>query len=63
MEERTSGKHCKGTNIVPFSIHHVDELLKDLNLELPRSIRILQWLRTVRASDFANVRRRFMARG
>ena len=55
MEERTHGKHCKGTNIVPFSIHHIDELLQDLDLALPRRTRFLQWLRTVRADDFASV--------
>ena len=55
MDERTEGKHCKGTNIVPFSIHHIDELLEDLDLALPVGTRIRQWLRTVRASDFAQV--------
>lgn len=62
MEARTGGKHCKGTNIVPFSIHHIDELLHDLDLELPLTTRVVQWLRTVRASDFANVWQRFSAR-
>ncbi|WP_417595058.1 flavin-containing monooxygenase [Parasphingorhabdus sp.] len=62
MDERTDGKHCKGTNIVPFSIHHIDELLQDLELELPRATRILQWIRTVRASDFSIVGQRFVAR-
>lgn len=55
MDERTEGKHCKGTNIVPFSIHHIDELLEDMDLPLPRWTRIRQWLRTVRAEDFAVV--------
>lgn len=59
MEARTGGKHCKGTNIVPFSIHHIDELLHDLDLELPLTTRIAQWLRTVRSSDFGIVRQRF----
>jgi len=62
MDERTGGKHCKGTNIVPFSIHHIDELLADLDLALPRTVRIAQWLRTVRASDFASVWQRFRRR-
>ncbi|MDE8652021.1 flavin-containing monooxygenase [Novosphingobium album (ex Liu et al. 2023)] len=62
MDERTGGKHCKGTNIVPFSIHHIDELLRDMGLALPRRTRIAQWLRTVRASDFACVWRRFRQR-
>lgn len=62
MDARTGGKHCKGTNIVPFSIHHIDELLQDLDLELARGTRILQWLRTVRAEDFKTVWQRFLAR-
>lgn len=62
MEARTGGKHCKGTNIVPFSIHYIDELLRDLDLELPVTTRIAQWIRTVRASDFASVWQRFRAR-
>jgi hypothetical protein len=62
MDARTGGKHCKGTNIVPFSIHHIDELLGDLDLALPRTTRIAQWLRTVRAADFASVGARFMRR-
>ncbi|MBC2660181.1 NAD(P)/FAD-dependent oxidoreductase [Novosphingobium flavum] len=60
MESRTGGKHCKGTNIVPFSIHHIDELLKDVGLELPLSVRLMQWLRTVRAADFRGVWPRFV---
>ncbi|MDB5699751.1 MAG: NAD(P)/FAD-dependent oxidoreductase [Alphaproteobacteria bacterium] len=59
MDARTGGRHCKGTNIIPFSIHHIDELLQDLDLELPLATRVVQWLRTVRASDFANVWQRF----
>ncbi|WP_225010437.1 flavin-containing monooxygenase [Novosphingobium percolationis] len=62
MNARTGGKHCKGTNIVPFSIHHIDELLEDLDLELPWSTRTVQWLRTVKASDFAQVWPRFLAK-
>lgn len=62
MDARTGGRHCKGTNIVPFSIHHIDELLVDLDLRLPLAKRIVQWFRTVRASDFAVVGRRFRAR-
>lgn len=60
MDERTGGKHCKGTNIVPFSIHHIDELLQDLGLPLPVTTRFAQWIRTVRASDFAVVWKGFL---
>lgn len=52
MEQRTGGNHCKGTNIVPFSLHHIDELLQDLDLTLPPLTRLNQWLRAVNASQF-----------
>jgi hypothetical protein len=32
MELRTDGKHSKGTNIIPFSLHQIDELLGDIGL-------------------------------
>lgn len=60
MDERTGGKHCKGTNIVPFSIHHIDELLEDIDLKLPATLRFRQWLRTVRAEDFVETWPRFV---
>lgn len=62
MEERTAGRHCKGTNIVPFSIHHIDELLRDMQLELPVGLRLRQWIRTVRSADFQPVFQRFLAK-
>lgn len=46
---------------MPFSIHHIDELLQDLDLELPWHVRTAQWLRTVKASDFMGVWPRFVA--
>ena len=61
MDERSGGRHCKGINIVALSIHHIDELLQYLDLELARGTRIKQWLRTVRASNFASVWSRFLA--
>ena len=62
MEERTEGKHSKGTNIIPFSVHHIDELLADLNLRLGLLTRIKQWLVPIDPGDFAVVTRRLLAR-
>jgi dimethylaniline monooxygenase (N-oxide forming) len=53
MEERTEGKHSKGTNIIPFSIHNVDELLDDLNLSIGSFKRFREWLLPINPKDYA----------
>lgn len=62
MDERTGGKHCKGTNIVPFSLHHIDEVLADLDLRLPARTRFLQWIRAVDARQFDGLARTLLDR-
>lgn len=62
MEERTEGKHSKGTNIIPFSVHHLDELLADLSLPLPLRVRVKQWLRPVDPADYQRVTRALLQR-
>ncbi|MFE5337974.1 flavin-containing monooxygenase [Isoptericola sp. NPDC056573] len=44
MEKRTEGKHARGTNVIPFSLHQIDEMLTDLDLQLPAATRAGQWL-------------------
>ena len=62
MERRTDGKHSKGTNIIPFSLHHIDELLADLDLSLGRFSRFGQWLMPVTGADFRPVAGRLLKR-
>lgn len=62
MAERTNGKHCKGTNIVPFSLHHIDEILGDVGLTLPLATRLAQWVRSVDARQFASLPKKLIAR-
>lgn len=62
MEERTDGKHSKGTNIIPFSVHNIDELLEDMELPLGVLTRFKQWLGPVDPSDYAVVTRQLLAR-
>ena len=62
MEARTDGKHSKGTNIIPFSVHHMDELLNEIRLPLPRGIRLKQWLVAINPSDYAPLLGRLLAR-
>ena len=40
MDEATNGHHCRGTKIIPFSMHNVDEVLGDLDLNITRSARL-----------------------
>jgi dimethylaniline monooxygenase (N-oxide forming) len=44
MEERTDGKHARGTNVLPFSLHNIDETLSDLDINISPSARFRQWL-------------------
>ena len=62
MKERTDGKHSKGTNIIPFSLHQIDELLKDINLELGVMKRFSQWFIPVVGSDFEHLNTRLQRR-
>lgn len=62
MEERTDGKHCKGTNIIPFSLHHIDELLEDLKLPLSRWIRLKQWFLPTNPADYAFITKALIKR-
>jgi len=62
MEARTSGKHSKGTNIIPFSVHHMDELLADIALPLSPFTRLKHWLVVINAADYAPLTTRLLRR-
>ena len=53
MEARTEGKHSKATNIIPFSVHHIDELLDDMDLQLSTATRLRQWFTPINPGDYA----------
>ncbi len=57
MEERTEGKHARGTNIIPFSMHQIDELLEDMELSIPPAQRFMEWQMPVRPGNYARVAR------
>lgn len=44
MEERTDGKHARGTNIIPFSMHNVDESLTSMGIRISPLQRAKEWL-------------------
>jgi len=61
-EQRTDGKHSKGTNIIPFSVHQMDELLNEINLNLGAFKRFTQWLNPVTGADYRRLTARLLAR-
>ncbi|WP_425956459.1 flavin-containing monooxygenase [Xylanimonas sp. McL0601] len=44
MEKRTEGKHARGTNVIPFSMHNIDETLDDLKVNVSSGTKLRQWL-------------------
>lgn len=57
MEERTEGKHARGTNIIPFSMHQIDELLADMDLSIGPAQRFIEWQMPVKPGRYARVAR------
>ena len=55
LEERSKGKHAHGTNLVPFSLHSIDDVLDDLGVNITAWARFRQWLLPVRPSDYAGL--------
>lgn len=62
MEKRTEGRHARGTNIVPFSIHNIDELLADLGVRVSRFERFAEWLHPLNPASYAKAGREVIAR-
>ena len=62
MEERTEGKHSKGTNIIPFSVHNIDELLGDLGVSIGKFNRFNEWLLPIDPRKYAKVTDQVVAR-
>lgn len=44
LDDALALAHCRGTKIVPFSMHNVDEMLGDLGVNIPRRVRAVHWL-------------------
>lgn len=62
MEERTKGHHARGTNIIPFSMHNVDEMLGDIGVDVSAPTRALQWLLPVNPLVYRKLGKRLLAR-
>ena len=55
MEKRTENKHARGTNIIPFSVHNVDELLDDMNLSIGAMKRFNEWSFPINPKNYAKI--------
>lgn len=55
MRERTRGAHARGTNIIPFSVKNIDEVLSDVGLGVGPLTRAKQWLLPVDPSDYQGI--------
>ena len=55
MEKRTNGHHARGTNIIPFSMHNIDEVLNELGLNIGTGMRAEQWLLPVYPKSYRKV--------
>jgi Flavin-binding monooxygenase-like len=62
MDIATDGHHCRGTKIIPFSMHNVDEVLTDLDLQIKRPVRASHWLNPVNPAAYRNVTPTLIAR-
>ena len=62
MEERTRGRHARGTNVIPFSMHNIDEVLGELGLDVGRAVKVRQWLMPVDPGSYRGVTRRLKER-
>jgi len=62
MEERTEGRHARGTNIVPFSVHNIDELLEDIGFGVSRLTRFKEWLLPVDPGAYAPITTKLLRR-
>jgi cation diffusion facilitator CzcD-associated flavoprotein CzcO len=55
MRQRTGGAHARGTNIIPFSVHNIDEVLSDVGIDVGRGTRARQWLLPIDPSDYSEI--------
>jgi cation diffusion facilitator CzcD-associated flavoprotein CzcO len=55
MDDATNGHHCRGTKIIPFSMHNVDEVLGDLDLNISPGVRASHWINPINPAAYRRV--------
>lgn len=62
MDDATNTHHCRGTKIIPFSMHNADEVLGDLRLNISPLVRAAHWLGPVNPAAYRRLTPRLLAR-
>lgn len=62
MDAATDGHHARGGSVIPFSMKNVDEVLDDLDLQIPARARAKQWFTPIDPSAYADVVPRLLER-
>jgi cation diffusion facilitator CzcD-associated flavoprotein CzcO len=55
MDVATDTHHCRGTKIIPFSMHNVDEVLGDLDLNIKAPVRASHWLNPINPAAYRQI--------
>ncbi|TDV40995.1 flavin-containing monooxygenase [Actinophytocola oryzae] len=55
MDTATDRHHCHNTKIIPFSMHNVDEVLGDLEVNIPARTRAAHWLNPVNPRAYRRI--------
>jgi Flavin-binding monooxygenase-like len=55
MDVATDTHHCHGGKIIPFSLHNVDEVLADLNINISAAVRASHWLNPVNPAAYRRI--------
>ncbi len=61
MDVAAGGHHCRGTKIIPFSMHNVDEVLGDLGVNIPAAVRASHWINPIDPAAYAAITPRVLA--
>lgn len=62
MDVATNGHHCRGGKIIPFSLHNIDEVLGDLDLNISARVRASHWINPVNPAAYRGVTSALVAR-
>ncbi|BCJ49688.1 monooxygenase [Actinoplanes sp. NBRC 14428] len=62
MDEATDGHHCRGTKIIPYSLHNLDEVLADLGVTISALVRASHWLNPVNPAAYRAVTPKVLGR-
>ena len=55
MDAATDTHHCRGGKIIPFSLHNVDEVLGDLDVNISAGVRAWHWLMPVDPASYRRI--------